>query len=33
MVLEVFRLRIYAASIDRFICPINNTEIMCVDIW
>ena len=32
-VLEVFRLRIFAASIDRFICPNNNTEIMCVDIW
>ena len=33
MVLEVCRLRIYAASIDRFICPNNNTEIMCEDIW
>ena len=33
MVSEVFRLRIYAASIDRFICSSNNTEIICVDIW
>ena len=32
-VLEVFRLRIFAASTDRFMCPNNNTEIMCVDIW
>ena len=31
MVLRVFRLRIHAASVDRFICPNNNTEIMCVD--
>ena len=33
MVSEVFRLRIYPASIDRFICSNNNTEIICVDIW
>ena len=30
MVLEVIRLRISAASIDRFICPNNNTEIMVI---